>query len=89
MGLSSSTPNEVEPYGDIHRFPPAIKTDPEHFPLTLIGYNRDQRMVFTKFVGKSDVDELIAQVFEENTKVEFLHARNAEAGCFICKIERA
>ncbi|TAL51824.1 MAG: DUF1203 domain-containing protein [Chitinophagaceae bacterium] len=22
-------------------------------------------------------------------KVEYLHARNAEAGCFICKIERA
>lgn len=80
---------EVEPYGDIHRFPPAIKADPGNFPLTLIGYDRDQRMVFTKLVGKSDVDELIVQIFEENPNVEFLHARNAEAGCFICKIERA
>jgi hypothetical protein len=79
---------EVEPYGDIHRFPPVIKADPENFPLTLIGYSRDQRMVFTKLVGNADVDELIARIFEENPKVEFLHARNAEAGCFICKIER-
>ncbi len=80
---------EVEAYGDIYHFPPAIKADRENFPLTLIGYNRDQRMVFTKLVGKSDVDELIARIFEENPKVNFLHARNAEAGCFICKIERA
>lgn len=80
---------EVEPYNDVHRFPPAIKADKVNFPLSLIGYNSKQRMVFTKLVGDADVDALIVRIFEENPKVEFLHARNAEACCYICKVERA
>lgn len=80
---------EVKPYEDVHRFPPAIKADKKHFPLTLIGYNRVQKMVFTQLVGDLDVDVLIAEVFKQKGEVEFLHARNAEAGCFICRIERA
>jgi hypothetical protein len=80
--------SNVEEYSDIHRFPPDIKADPANFPLTLIGYSGDQRMVFSELVGDRDVDEMIECVFEDRTDVEFLHARNAEAGCFICKIER-
>ncbi len=79
---------EVEAYRDIHRFPPEIKADKLHFPLSLIGYSRSQKMVFTKMVREEDVDILISKIFEEQTYVEYLHARNAEAGCFICKIER-
>lgn len=79
---------EVEPYADIHRFPPEIKADRENFPLTLIGYSRGQRMVYTRLVGEADIDLLIPEIFETNPKVEYLHARNAEAGCYICKIER-
>jgi len=79
---------EVEPYSDVHRFPPAIKADKKSFPLTLIGYSKEQNMVYTRLVGDDDVDVLIQQVFEEQPGVEFLHARNAQAGCFICKIVR-
>lgn len=79
----------VEPYSDIHRFPPAIKADKVNFPLSLIGYNARQKMVFTKLVGDADVDELIVQIFNAHPEVDFLHARNAEACCYICKIERA
>jgi hypothetical protein len=79
---------EVEPYSDIYRFPPEIKADKENFPLTLIGYSKSQNMVFTKLVGDADVDELIPQIFESEPKIEYLHARNAEAACFICRIER-
>ena len=78
----------VEEYSDVHRFPPEIKADRLNFPLTLIGYSSDQRMVFAELVGDRDVDEMIEQVFEERPEIAFLHARNAEAGCFICKIER-
>jgi hypothetical protein len=60
-----------------------------NFPLTLIGYSVDQRMVFAELVGDRDVDEMISRIFDERTDVEYLHARNAEAGCFICKIERS
>ena len=79
---------DVEAYGDIHRFPPEIKADKESFPLTLIGYNNKQMMVFTQLVGDDDVDLLIPGIFEERPDIDYLHARNAEASCFICKIER-
>jgi len=79
---------DVEPYSDIYRFPPEIKADKESFPLSLIGYNKRQMMVFTQLVGDDDVDLLISKIFEERQDIEYLHARNAEASCFICQIER-
>ena len=79
---------EVEPYADLHRFPPAIKADKKSFPLTLIGYNADQQMIFTQLVGDADVDELIPAILESREEIAYLHARNAEAGCYICRIER-
>ena len=79
---------EVQPYADIHRFPPEIKADKANFPLSLIGYSKSQKMVFTKLVGDADVDELIPQLFEANPFIDYLHARNAEACCYICRIER-
>lgn len=79
---------EVEEYADIYRFPPEIKADKKSFPLSLIGYSKEQMMVFTQLVGDDDVDELIPEIFEQHPGVEYLHARNAEASCYICKIER-
>jgi len=79
---------DVEEYADIYRFPPEIKANKESFPLTLIGYNKNQQMSFTKLVGDADVDDLIADIFDGHPGVEYLHARNAEACCYICKIER-
>jgi hypothetical protein len=79
---------EVYPYSDIYRFPPAIKEDRINFPLSLIGYNKKQNMVLTRLVGDDDVDMLIEKIFDEHPGVEYLHARNAEACCFICRIER-
>ena len=79
---------EVEPYSDIHRFPPGIKANKESFPLSLIGYNKRQHMVFTQLVGDDDVDLLIGKIFDEQPKVEYLHVRNSEACCYICKVER-
>ncbi len=80
--------DDVEEYSDIYRFPPEIKADKKSFPLSLIGYDAGQQMVFTKLVGEADVDELIAEIFIQQPEVEYLHARNAQACCFICKIER-
>jgi hypothetical protein len=79
---------EVEPYADIYRFPPEIKADKIHFHLTLIGYSADQRMVYSKIVGERDIDELIQNLFDEHEEIEYLHARSADACCFICRIER-
>jgi hypothetical protein len=79
---------EVEAYADVYNFPPEIKDDKAAFPISLIGYSKDQKMVFTQLVGDADVDLLISKIFEDHPEVEYLHARNAEACCFICKIER-
>ena len=80
--------DEVEPYSDVHRFPPEIKNNKENFPLSLIGYSKRQNMVYTKLVGDEDVDILIEKIFDEYPKVEYLHVRNSEACCYICKVER-
>ena len=79
----------VEAYSDVDRFPPEIKADPVNFPLTLIGYDHHQHMVFTALVGNQDVDALIAEALAQHPEIDFLHARNAEAGCYICRIDRA
>jgi len=42
----------------------------------------------TQLVGDDDVDLLIPKIFEERPEIEYLHARSAQASCFICKIER-
>ena len=80
---------EVAAYKDIYRFPPEIKADKEHFHITLIGYDAQQMMAFTKLVGDDeDIDDLISEIFEQHPEVKYLHARSAEACCYICKIER-
>ncbi len=79
---------EVEEYKDIYRFPTEIKANKKSFPLSLIGYSESQQMVYTKLVGELDVEELIVEIFEKHPEVNYLHARNAQACCFICKIER-
>ena len=80
--------SEVDEYSDVYRFPAEIKADKVHFHLTLIGYSAEQQMVYTKLVGDNDVDELIERIFSRHPEIEYLHARSAEACCYICKIER-
>lgn len=80
---------DVDEYSDVHRFPPELKADKQSFPLSLIGYNQHQLMVLTKLLGNNDVDELIVELFSQHPEVVYLHARNARACCYICKIERA
>jgi hypothetical protein len=79
---------EVEEYTDVYHFPPEIKANKKSFPLSLIGYSKNQLMVFTQLVGNGDVDEMIPNIFELHPEIEYLHARNAQACCYICKIER-
>ena len=79
---------DVKEYKDVYNFPPAIKADKKSFPVSLIGYNPQQMMVYTKLVGDNDIDELINKIFDTHPEIDFLHARNAEACCYICKIER-
>lgn len=80
--------DDAEAYSNVYRFPPEIKNDKEHFHLTLIGYSEKQQMVHAEIVGNNDIDELVEKIFLEKKEVAYLHARSAEACCYICRIER-
>lgn len=80
--------NNIEEYSDIYRFPPELKADKKNFPLTLVGYDINQMMIFSKRVGDKDVDQIIENIFDKHLDIEFLHARNSSACCYICKIKR-
>jgi hypothetical protein len=45
-------------------------------------------MVYTRLVADDDIDELIERIFSRHPEIKYLHARSAEACCYICKIER-
>lgn len=76
------------PYSDPQVFPPEIKNDKKNFPLTLRCYDNERRMVHAELLGERNVEDLIESLFN-NSDIEYIHARNAEPGCFIAKIERA
>lgn len=79
----------VEPYTDVNRFPPTLIAD-QDIPITLIGYSSEQVMIYTRQLSqqeKENIDTLITEIFNQHINIAFLHARHAEACCYICKIE--
>jgi len=81
---------EVEEYSEVHKFPLELKNNKQSFPITLIGYNQEQWMVHTHMIKETeDIDLVIPEIFERFPEVEYLHARNSKACCYICKIERS
>ncbi|MFZ1379203.1 MAG: DUF1203 domain-containing protein [Saprospiraceae bacterium] len=72
----------------LNNFPSELIADKENFQLSLVGYNKEQKMIYTKLVGNLDDGNLIVEILETEKDKDFLHARNSEACCFICKIER-
>ena len=57
-------------------------------PMLLEGFGEHSRLVRSEPVDKERVDEQVAEILSADD-VEFIHIRNAEAGCFIARIERA
>ena len=57
-------------------------------PMLLEGFGEHSRLVRSEPVETGRVDEQIAELLDVGD-IEFIHLRNAEAGCFIAKIERA
>lgn len=73
----------VDEYKNVCRFPPEIKADKKSFPITLIGYIKEQRMIFTKLVGNADIDDLINKIFVELTAVDYLHVTQRLVASFV------
>lgn len=64
-------------------FPQGIRGLPMYFE----SFDRDGMMRSRVLVTEGSEDEQIVSLLSEET-VDFLHVRNAEAGCFIARIER-
>jgi hypothetical protein len=56
-------------------------------PLALDSYGKGGLLVSRDRVGEQLVDDVVRRQLSD-PKVEYLHLRNAEAGCFIARIDR-
>lgn len=55
-------------------------------PLVLEGYGADGALVAQRRVGTSPFEALLQDVFA-SAAVQYAHLRNAEAGCFIARVD--
>lgn len=55
--------------------------------LVLRGYSAHHRMIECDVVEGAVLESLIERFFG-NPDVDYIHAHNARAGCFVCRIER-
>ena len=55
--------------------------------LALRGYDAEHRMIECDIVEGAVLESLIERFFA-NPAVAYIHAHNARAGCFLCRIER-
>ena len=75
-----------EPCGAYHGegFPPEVRA----LPLMLEGYGAGRWPVAREGVSGGGVEGALERLFA-HAAVEYVHVRNAEAGCFIARVERA
>jgi len=57
-------------------------------PLVVEGYGADGVLVVQRRVGTSPFEAVLHGVFEP-AEVQYAHLRNAEAGCFIARVDRS
>lgn len=56
--------------------------------LSVRAYDGDGMMVDAEVVEGTDVEQLLARVFEQSS-VDYAHVHFARRGCFSCRVERA
>lgn len=64
-------------------FPPGLLA----IPLLFEAYGPHSRLASSEPVEKENLNDQIARILR-TPDVEFIHVRNAEAGCFVARIER-
>lgn len=57
-------------------------------PLALEGYGANGQPVVQRRIGASGFEAVLESVFER-AEVRYAHLRNAEAGCFIARVDRS
>lgn len=74
--------DECQPY-DENRFPPDLR----ELPLLFEGFGEQSELIKREVVRQDTLDDQIAEIFG-NGAVNYINIRNAEAGCFVARIER-
>ncbi len=64
-------------------FPPDLLD----LPLLFEGYAQDSQLVKREAMNKENIENQIAAIFALS-KVNYINIRNAEAGCFVARVER-
>jgi hypothetical protein len=73
---------------DCHRYDgTTFPLDLRSLPLFFEGYGREGLIFEKERIVSEKIEEAIVQFFM-NTAVEYINIRNAEAGCFIARIDR-
>ena len=67
---------------------PVLPEALHRLPLALDAYGTDGVLVVQRRVGTSPFEAVLESVFELG-EVQYAHLRNAEAGCFIARIDRS
>jgi hypothetical protein len=68
---------------DREGFPTALKD----LPLLFEGYGKESALIKRETVRSESIDEQIGGIFGL-PEVDYINVRNAEAGCFVARIER-
>lgn len=68
---------------DYKAFPPALL----ELPLLFEAYGEESALVKREAIEKENIDRQIAEIFALKA-VRYINIRNAEAGCFVARIER-
>ena len=68
---------------DVAELPDALRP----LPLVLEGYGASGTLLTQRRVGTSRFESILDGVFE-SAEVHYAHLRNAEAGCFIARVDR-
>ena len=73
---------DCQRYDDLG-FPSTLR----HLPLAVDGYAAGGRVVHQARAGEEPIEQVLDRVFSAGP-VTYAHLRNAEAGCFIARVER-
>lgn len=74
--------NKCEPFDD-NKFPP----DLVDLPLLFESYAAESEIIKRETMNKENIETQIAEILASKD-VEYINIRNAEAGCFVARIER-
>lgn len=77
--------DDCAPYKDVAAYPHVLR----FIPTTLNAYQRGRRLQDVRYIAPNGDAERAIDDLLGRSDVDYIHARNTEAGCYMFRIERA